>query len=290
MSDSPFIPPQIELQYRQIDFDCPLTFTQIWLANDPLESHFLNWFSVNTDIAEGYGMRAMRGILPQLKNAQLLANAKCLIKQEGSHRRLHHKLNEALTTWGYARIPLMIKKQYDEFFPLLEPGRDLKVALRAACLLENLSAYALRRFLIRLEKDYKNIDPMMAYLFGYHAAEELEHKSVCFDCYTEVYGCMPTEEPKHASEWRLFNEKLMENLTESLLYFMMIDQLKRGEKVERDKEKLRKQIFGTNGIFPRESDYESYGKLGFHPWHIDDLPFVQRWDNDWAPYFRQVLS
>ncbi|MFK3616180.1 hypothetical protein WJ883_00765, partial [Coxiella burnetii] len=21
-----------------------------------------------------------------------------------------------------------------------------------------------------------------------------------------------------------------------------------------------------------------------------DLPFVQRWDNDWAPYFRQVLS
>ena len=40
MSDSPFTPPQIELQYRQIDFDCPLTFTQIWLVNDPLESHF----------------------------------------------------------------------------------------------------------------------------------------------------------------------------------------------------------------------------------------------------------
>ena len=74
----------------------------------------------------------------------------------------------------------MIKKQHDAFFPFLESGRDLKVALHAACLLENLSAYALRWFLIRLEKDYKNIDPMMAYLFGYHGAGELEHKSVFF--------------------------------------------------------------------------------------------------------------
>ena len=81
----------------------------------------------------------------------------------------------------------------------------------------------------------------------------------------------------------------MENLTESLLYFMMIDQLKRGEKVERDKESYATKFLGLMEFFP-ESDYESYGKLGFHPWYIDDLPFVQRWDNDWAPYFLQVLS
>ena len=63
---------------------------------------------------------------------------------------------------------------------ILEPGRDLQAALRIACLLENFSAYVvLRRFSIILEKDYQNIDLMMAYLFGYHAAEELEHKSAC---------------------------------------------------------------------------------------------------------------
>nr|WP_244896989.1 metal-dependent hydrolase [Candidatus Coxiella mudrowiae] len=109
--------------------------------------------------------------------------------------------------------------------------------------MENLSAYVLRRFILILEK-YQEIDPMMAYLFGYHTAEELEHKGVCFDRYTDMYGHMPTtENSAHKNEWKTFNEMVLEDLFKSVLYFMAIDQLIGGKPITIDKNKLCEEFF-----------------------------------------------
>ncbi len=44
-------------------------------------------------------MRVMRQALP-LITPSFCFNAKEFIKQEDNHRRLHHKLNEGLKSWG----------------------------------------------------------------------------------------------------------------------------------------------------------------------------------------------
>ncbi|WP_235378978.1 hypothetical protein [Candidatus Coxiella mudrowiae] len=61
---------------------------------------------------------------------------------------------------GYARIPIIIQKQHDEFFKLLDPDhpdRDFRVAFWVGCLLENLSAYVLRRFILNFRKNIKRL-------------------------------------------------------------------------------------------------------------------------------------
>ncbi len=64
----------------------------------------------------------------------------------------------------------------------------------------------------------------MAYLFDYHTTKELEHKDICFDCYTDMLvGHMPTENSAHENKWKTFNETVLEGLYKSFLYFMAID-------------------------------------------------------------------
>ncbi|WP_304986047.1 metal-dependent hydrolase [Coxiella-like endosymbiont] len=79
MSQPLFSPPKIKFQCRQTSFDCPSKFTQIWLADDPLKSHFLNLFSVNTHATEAYVMRAMQQALPLIKNSTFWLMQKSLL-------------------------------------------------------------------------------------------------------------------------------------------------------------------------------------------------------------------
>lgn len=288
-STLPFSPADIILTFRQIDVEWVGEFEKVWINNAPLISHMLNLLSVSFDATETLIINAVRRVRTHIKNPTLKANTVIFVQQEAAHRKQHRKLNQLLCDWGYARIPLIIEKQYVDFGPHLRSDSDLGAMLRIASRFEHLTSYVSRFFLTLLDNNYGNMDPHLAYLFGYHAAEEIEHKGVIFDCYTELFGHTPFQHEKHEEEWEWFNRQLRLNLTHGVYYFISIDNIMNDTKIDADVETVENALFGQEGIFSPDSDYFKFTDPNFHPWQQDDRCFIKKWDDYWAPRIQSQI-
>ncbi len=283
-------PIDITIKQRTIHFNCPRAFRQYWIAENAFECHFFNLNSVFIKMTEAFGMHTVRAAKDKLTDPHQKTIAEQFIRQEAEHTRLHDKLNEALQKWGYARIYDIIEGHRIAFKMYLDIHQNLDRSLRFAAMLEHIAGFCLRRFSQLIESDYQSLEPQMALLFGYHATEELEHKGVCFDIYTSLYGHMPNQHPKFLQEWEEFNRITLKNFERALLYFMMMDKVIQGELANIDREALHQRLFNSDDLFSLNSEYFKFGQQGFHPWDTDDRFYIDRWDSHWAQYFKSRCS
>ncbi len=116
------------------------------------------------------------------------------------------------------------------------------------------------------------VDPDMQALWDWHAAEEMEHKSVAFDVYRAVGG----------------SEKLRKRALRQATVFLFIDV--RGGLVHmlrRDRKLWQLRIWteGWTFLFGRDVGilrrvwpaYKEYFRDGFHPWQRDTRPLLDHW-------------
>src|SRR5699024_4389354 len=201
---------------------------------------------------------------------QLRADLKAFIRQEGWHGKQHNGWCDALVALGYdgmERYGEQLKRERiwtrKHFSPMLR--------LAATAAAEHMTASLVQLFLRTDLLD--DADRPVADLLAWHALEETEHKSVCFDLYQVAGGGYIRRSLTLLLEW--FDIGIHTHVR--YRYLLKADGLwnwKTRWHVLRD-------IWGPKGVMGRLSGLMwRYLKPGFHPWDNDDrTAFRKQYDH-----------
>lgn len=259
-------PADLEIKPRSPNFDVLPAFQQnrYWMDRDPVKTHFLNALQSIFPEGERLFIDAARDVEAEIGAdklpPQLAADLKAFIRQEGWHGKQHHGWTEALVQLGYERMEHyedQLKRERLWSRKHLNP--KLRLALTAGA--EHMTASLVQLFLQTQLLD--DSDRPVADLLAWHALEETEHKSVCFDLYQQAGGGYGLRCLALAVEW--FDIMIHTHMRHR--YLLKADGLwnwKTRWYVLRD-------IWGPKGIMGRMTRMMGrYLKPGFHPWDIDD--------------------
>ena len=120
----------------------------------------------------------MQKYLDSITDEKLKIDAKAFMFQEAQHYKAHEKFFTNLREHGY-QIDSLIGYINLVTYRILEPLMGPKLNLATTAGLEHYTALLAE---IGLSDDFlKDAEPVMRSLFEWHAAEEIEHKSVAFD-------------------------------------------------------------------------------------------------------------
>jgi predicted metal-dependent hydrolase len=166
---------------RKLDVD----LTQVpkhWMANNVFATAVSNGVNMLFPHGERFFVRSVKHYLEQIDDPELKAQVLAFFKQEGHHAKAHDTYNDVLRAHGY---------QIDEFLALyrkvatwLESKLPPEINLATTAAAEHFTAIMADGAFTKNMLD--KTAPGMRELLAWHAAEEIEHKSVAFDVLQQV--------------------------------------------------------------------------------------------------------
>lgn len=187
---------------RKVKFDWARSELH-WIKGDPFSSHWANEFSYLLTQGEKFFCRVFREALPLVEDAKLRADVEAFIKQEAVHSRAHHDSIEAyLKRLGIAGGAFERHNAglFDRWLAQEPLGRKLPKRLERQWLIIRIGVVAavehytaaLGTFVLEADSwERDGADPVVADLFRWHGAEEIEHRSVAYDLYRYLGGGWP---------------------------------------------------------------------------------------------------
>lgn len=193
------------IRVRRIQFGHENETNRHWFRNNQIMTHFLN--SLHTVFPDGERLfiRSVKYFEKEIQNPELKERVKAFIGQEMQHGIAHERFLKTLDAMGLAAT------EFEQWYAknayaanndglsaervLLAPIRWLfgeraaeRLSLSATAALEHYTA-TLGEIILR-DQDYylQGLAENMKQLFLWHAAEEIEHKSVAYDVFTKVAG------------------------------------------------------------------------------------------------------
>jgi uncharacterized protein len=160
----------------------PVTFEEgvprRWFADLAVASHIVNGVNLLFPAGERFFVRSVHHYLDQIEDPLLRDQVKGFFGQEGRHAQAHERFFEVLESQGYEIASFLESYErivYGKIEPMTPP--ELRLAITVA--LEHYTAILAENALSDglLEKAH----PTMRGLLLWHAAEEIEHRSVAFD-------------------------------------------------------------------------------------------------------------
>ena len=177
-----------------------------WLPNDVFSSHAINEFSYLLVPGEFFFCRAFAEALPLVTDERLREDVKAFIQQEAIHARAHedsikaylnpHGIDpDAIVQRGeWLFKELLAAKPFGYAVPKFMQKQWLIMRIGIIAAVEHYTC-ALGVFVLRAKNwEYNDADPVVADLFRWHGAEEMEHRTVAFDLYQHLGGNLPTRE------------------------------------------------------------------------------------------------
>ena len=241
-----------------------------WFDNHPFKTAWFNAMSITFPLGEKFFIDSVRHYANRVEDPKLEAEISGFCAQEGFHRREHQRYNETLCRLrGYDLDYLegRLEKNIARAKKLLSPIEQL--ASTAA--LEHITAIMAELALSPEAPMIDAAEPEMQALWNWHAAEEMEHKSVAFDVYRAVGG----------------TERLRKRALRQATVFLIIDVL--GgllHMLRRDGQLFKARVwldgwqflFAEDGILRRVwPAYKEYFRDGFHPWQRSTQPLLDQW-------------
>ena len=156
-----------------------------WFEGDAFKTRLFDADSVITPCAERFFINCVREYLPSITDLKLADQARAFIQQEGQHSRQHIEANRRLVLQGIDVTA--IEQRCDRADRLIRSFTPKSFALSLTSACEYLTAVTAKAFLDNPEH-MAGTDQRIFGLLAWHAAEEFEHKSVCFDVMTKVAG------------------------------------------------------------------------------------------------------
>lgn len=157
-----------------------------YINNDVYTSHFFTALSTMFPDGELFFVEAVRAVRDLVKTPKLKEDIKRFIKQEAMHRKEHTKFNKMWWELGYRTDKLeAATRTLLGLSPKLKLSKKSNLAITIG--LEHFTATLSAMFLTTpelrdgLEDKYKD-------LWLWHTSEEIDHKSVAFDVYQEIFG------------------------------------------------------------------------------------------------------
>lgn len=163
-----------------------------WIPDDPICTHLINGINLILPAGEFFFCRVYNKALPHVVDPVLRDDVKGFIRQEATHARAHIIAQEFLTQHGYNLDKPLERANW--LFSVLLGEAPLGIKLLQRKSLEHLwlvirvgVVAAVEHFTGALgqwcmdSKSWDKADPVIADLFRWHLAEEVEHRSVAFD-------------------------------------------------------------------------------------------------------------
>ena len=180
------VPPPQPIVRRQVDIDFDLPFDRPWLPANAVIERMLNTVSLFFPEGEKYLIESVRHYQAGLKDPVLRDQVRGFVFQETMHSRQHDAANALLKQY-YRRgadVERLAQRHLAFWRRILPPSARLAVS----CAIEDLTATAAAT-LLHYQDDWEALaEPAFSELWLWHAVEESEHKSVCFDVYRAAVG------------------------------------------------------------------------------------------------------
>ena len=184
------------IKARRVQFD----FTQTpyhWIPNDPFASNLINGIHMILPAGELWFCRIYNKALPMVTDEDLRSDVQGFIRQEAIHARAHSSAHPFLADSGF-ETESFTQKIHFLFEQLLGDSPLGQQALKTVIpakqwLITRVGIIAaiehFTGFLGQWAMDntsWDQADPVMADLFKWHLAEEVEHRTVAFDLYQHL--------------------------------------------------------------------------------------------------------
>ncbi|WP_371809690.1 metal-dependent hydrolase [Croceicoccus sp. YJ47] len=264
--------PPVAIQIRNRRFKRGEPAQRWWAGGDPFATAVFNSLSITFPKGEAYFIRSVKA---HRKGAppELAAQIRDFVTQEVNHTREHVAFNKAVTNAGYDIADL--ERQVDE--DLAEARqRPVIFNLAATMALEHFTAMFAHQLLAD-PRHLRGVEGDAAYLWRWHAVEEIEHKGVAYDTYAHA--------TRDWSRWKRYKLKsvMMLLVTKNFLsrrYRGAIELLRQdGITGPRAHLGVLRHALLSPGILRKAiPDWLSYFKPGFHPWNLDDSHLLARYD------------
>lgn len=238
------------------------------MGNNPVATAYYNAFSASFPQAERYFIDAVR-YYRNRAGAHLQAQITGFMAQESMHSREHVAFNRDAVCSGYdlSRIDALLTRRFERA-RTLSPMRQ--VASTAA--LEHFTTI-LAREAIGNPRHLETAPPEIRRLWCWHAAEEIEHKSVAFDTFM-----LAAQTLSRSRRW-LFRCSVMVASTWYLFDFMLrgVADFFRQDRILSPVTWLRfaEFVLVSPGVIRRViGPYFAWYLPGFHPWRRDDRALI----------------
>ncbi len=166
---------------RDLDVD----FSQVprfWLFGNATATAISNGVNMLFPHGERFFVRSVKYFMDQIDDPVLRDQIKGFFGQEGRHAHAHDRFNQILRDQGYEIDPFL--DRYKRVSNWLEAHTPPKLRLSITAASEHFTAIMAEGAFNQDVLD--NCAPEMRALLAWHAAEEIEHKSVAFDVLQKV--------------------------------------------------------------------------------------------------------
>lgn len=269
-------PVDVAVLPRNREYDIARSLERDWFDNHPFKTAWFNAMSITFPLGEKFFIDSVRYFAGQIDDPKLSEEIRGFCGQEGFHRREHQRYNEILCERrGYdlaaleGRLESNIKRAYKFLSPIER--------LAATAAFEHITAIMAEAALDADDPMIRSVDPDMQALWQWHAAEEMEHKSVAFDVYRAVGGT----EKMRKSGMRQATIFLALDVLMGLLHMLRRDKLLWNRRIWVEGWKF---LFFKGGILRRVwPAYKEYFRDRFHPWDRDTRHLLHAWQTHDAP-------
>lgn len=272
------------IKVRNVHFEFK-DFPKHWVLGNPFATHFVNSMHVVFPEGEKFFIRSVKKFEKQVKDEQLRNDIKAFCGQEGIHAREHQRFwsvmeEQGLNPEAFARfLNIYMFKRKNSVEDIIEktlnrisPGLGDKMSLSMTTGLEHYTAIIAKAIFEEPVLTNRKIAPQMLEMMQWHACEEIEHKSVCFDVLKEVDDSYNIR----IAGFLLGSLLLFGNLGIGMAYFMLSDKdmaLKSMAGQAKD--------FGNSVMLDKigkgfSQNLLKYFKRDFHPDDIDDGDILER--------------
>jgi predicted metal-dependent hydrolase len=173
----------IPIRKMTFDFD-PNGVPRWWFMNNPVATHIANGLHLVFPEGERFFIRSVKHYLDRIQDdPELLERARGFFGQEARHGQEHARSFEMIEKQGYdvsRFLELYEKKGLPVLERLFPPNINLAITVALEHLTASLGESALT------DDFLEDAHPVMRALLRWHAAEEIEHKSVAFDVLKRV--------------------------------------------------------------------------------------------------------
>lgn len=247
-------------------------FDRHWNGGIPAVTHAFNALSFLFPQAERFFIEVAREVVRGLdtRTPELECAVNGFMAQESTHAHQHHHYNTILESQGFANVVQSFVHRLQD-----QSRRDFSPLTRLAivCGYEHYTAI-LGNFVLTNPQVLRSAESDMALIWGWHAAEETEHKAVCFDLYQAAGG----------GWFRRDLVFLLVTLNFSLMFGRLYASLLSRDgcltpsRLLRTLRQAMSFFFGLSGIAWHLMGYGvRYLSPWFHPWNHDNRSKLQAW-------------
>lgn len=258
----------LSVKARHMEFPYERMESKDFFDNNCLKSAYLAAMSATFPEGEAEFIKSVRNFRDQTNDPELKAQIKGFIGQEAHHSLQHKRFNQALKQKGYDVPRLEGVFEKDLLWSI--KGRTDKQRLAFTVCVEHMTAVFAYDFLEHKER-WAGLDKNIAELMHWHAVEELEHKSVAFDLYMEVFGDRALLTRAMRLALFLLSYRFMKY---QLRLLWWAKRMPRWSEIKG----FWKFMYGkgslTRASIPHIKDFF---RDDFHPWDQDDSHFIQQW-------------